>query len=465
MKTDLSAQEAKFDNDELFFSITQLDSTILSGNDVFVRISGYDETELVGSIHNIIRHPDMPRVIFKTLWDAIGSGKPLVAYVKNRTKTGEYYWVLAAVFPLGERYLSIRIKPTTALFARAREIYFKLLMAESRGGMEESGALLGRLLGELGYERYEQFMSEALLQELHARKASLGNGCLAEKRFESSSQSLLGLKMLYDTCQSVMREYEEWYAKIGLFEEVRSGFKEKGDLLRRLARDVVFLSLNASVSSHRSCGGGETFGVLARDIRINAKENDELIGGVRVLIDDLSVGLNELIFTVSAISLQIETILYFIEEVLCKEREEKMDQVRENVSDLIALVCEYAARCQNIQNGLLAGMTTVLKHLERLERQMLYLGYIQVYGIIEAAGESDEATRFNVIFSELKVLLQKTSGEIEAMQIMGERFANENRFLIDKSAAMEGTLARLKHESGPGPIRKKGEYNAKRRDV
>lgn len=447
MKTDLSSQEAKFENDELFFSITEPDSTILSGNDVFVRISGYDETELVGSFHNIIRHPDMPRIIFKTLWDAIGSGKPLVAYVKNRTKTGEYYWVLAAVFPLGERYLSIRIKPSTPLFARAREIYFKLLMAESKGGMEESAALLGRLLAELGYQCYEQFMSEALLQELHARKANLGDGCLSEKRFESSSQSLLRLKMLYDTCQSVMREYEDWYAKIGLFEEVRSGFGEKGELLRHLARDVVFLSLNASVSSHRAHAGGETFGVLARDIRINAKENDELIARIRTVIDNVSRGLNDLIFTVSAISLQIETILYFIEEVLCRDSEEKMDQVQANVSDLIALVCEYAARCQNIQAALLGGMTTVLRHLDRLERQMLYLGYIQVYGIIEAAGESDEAARFNVIFSELKALLQKTSGEIEAMQRMGERFANENRFLIGKSEAMEGTLARLKNEN------------------
>ncbi len=95
-------REAKFEIDELFFSITDQASTILSGNEVFVRISGYKKEELLGQFHNIIRHPDMPRVVFKMLWDHLKRDKPVVAYVKNKTKDGGYYWVLAGG-PIGIR--------------------------------------------------------------------------------------------------------------------------------------------------------------------------------------------------------------------------------------------------------------------------------------------------------------------------------------------------------------------------
>jgi PAS domain S-box-containing protein len=91
--------EAAFGVHEIFFSITEHDSTILSGNEVFVQISGYTKEELTGRYHNLVRHPDMPRILFKTLWEYLQAEKPIVAYVKNRTKEGDYYWVLAAVFP------------------------------------------------------------------------------------------------------------------------------------------------------------------------------------------------------------------------------------------------------------------------------------------------------------------------------------------------------------------------------
>ena len=81
-------KEANFDLQELFFSITKKDSSIVAGNETFTRISGYSRDEIIGQIHNIVRHPDMPRVIFKLFWDYLQANKPVVAYVKNRTKTG-----------------------------------------------------------------------------------------------------------------------------------------------------------------------------------------------------------------------------------------------------------------------------------------------------------------------------------------------------------------------------------------
>jgi PAS domain S-box-containing protein len=92
-------REVFFDRDEIIVSKTDAKGRITYANCVFQRISGYTERELLGQPHSIIRHPDMPRAAFKLLWDTVLSGQEIFAYVKNITKTGDYYWVLAHVTP------------------------------------------------------------------------------------------------------------------------------------------------------------------------------------------------------------------------------------------------------------------------------------------------------------------------------------------------------------------------------
>ncbi|MDD2829877.1 MAG: PAS domain-containing methyl-accepting chemotaxis protein [Sulfuricurvum sp.] len=432
----LALKEAKFDNNELFFSITDHASTILSGNEVFVRISGYSKQELIGQFHNIIRHPDMPRVIFKTFWDYLQAGKPIVAYVKNRTKEGGYYWVLAAVYPLDNRYISIRIKPNTKLFALAKVLYRQLLIAEERGSMEESENILAEFLKTHGYGNYDQFMDDALLMELRERQSNVSKRVIKEDENESSAL-LQKLKMTYGYSRELMSQYDAWFEKIDLFTQVKSLFEEKGEKLRELARDVVFLSLNASVSSYKVQSGGETFGVLASDIRFNAKENEALITHIDHIVQHLSEGLNSIVFSVSSMRLQIEMVTYFIQEVTSQKGEIQLSELIENISDLMTLVAQYSDKSKQVQTELDQQIHEVLKNLDQLEQQMMYLGYIQIYGIIEAAASHDESVRFGVIFSQLKTLVQETSSELESMQKMGRNFSNENLRMTEKSKVIE----------------------------
>lgn len=85
--------------DDLIVSKTDLKGRITYANDVFCKIAGYSETELLGQPHSIIRHPDMPRAVFKYLWDALFEGREVFAYVKNLAKSGDFYWVFAHVTP------------------------------------------------------------------------------------------------------------------------------------------------------------------------------------------------------------------------------------------------------------------------------------------------------------------------------------------------------------------------------
>ena len=86
-------EEIKLENKRYLVSETDAKGVITYCNDYFTEISGYSREELIGQQHNIIRHPDMPKVIFKLLWERIESGKNVNAVVKNLAKNGKYYWI------------------------------------------------------------------------------------------------------------------------------------------------------------------------------------------------------------------------------------------------------------------------------------------------------------------------------------------------------------------------------------
>lgn len=430
--------EAAFDISELFFSITDSDSRIVSGNDVFVRISGYTKEELLGEFHNIIRHPDMPKIVFKTLWDYIQNGRPIVAYVKNRSKSGQYYWVLAAVFPLKQRYVSIRLKPSSEIFAVLKELYGTLLKVENEKGVEESGEVLLKELNALGYGNYDEFMSDALLKELQGRKELLGASSQESLKVHSALMS--HLKSAHGHTQTLMDTYEGWFDQITMFIHTKSMFEEKCLLLREAAREIVFLSLNASVSSYKIENGGETFGILARDIRNNAKENDSLIGHIDRVAKELSSSLSEIIFSVCGIGLQTQMLRNFIQERLC---EEQIGEDGESMDILVTLVAEYSEKSNRLQSRIDRQLQESLSCLDQLEKQMLYLGYIQVYGLIEAAGNSHGKASFEGIFSQLKTLIETTSKEIGSMWKTAEHSHYENRQMMNASAGIGNVVARL----------------------
>jgi PAS domain S-box-containing protein len=157
-----------FSPDELIVSKTDLRGVITYANDVFERVSGYAEHELIGQPHNLIRHPDMPKVVFRLLWDTIAAGQELFAYVNNLAADGASYWVLAHVTPsygadgalIG--YHSNRRSPSRAAVDRVTPVYARLAAAEraepnGKAALEASGRLLDQLLGERG-ETYEDFV-------------------------------------------------------------------------------------------------------------------------------------------------------------------------------------------------------------------------------------------------------------------------------------------------------------------
>lgn len=163
--------------DELFFSRTEMRGRLQAGNTVFQRVSEYSWAEMIDQPHNIVRHPDMPRAVFYILWDRIRAGMPVGAYVKNRAKGGGYYWVFAVVTPVEGGYLSVRLKPSSRLFAAGSTLYASIRRNEGSNSAvkpAESAAELVNGLRANGFRDYSAFMTAALSHEMRARTAALG---------------------------------------------------------------------------------------------------------------------------------------------------------------------------------------------------------------------------------------------------------------------------------------------------
>ncbi len=156
--------EIKLDDQEFIVSKTDTKGIITYANRIFMQIAGYQESQLLGIQHNIIRHPDMPRGVFKFLWSELQLGHEFFGYVKNLSSDGRYYWVFANVTPdydvdgklIG--YYSVRRRPTQNAIDTVAPVYGKMLEIEqqssARDACDASIAFLVDTLHQLdvGYE-------------------------------------------------------------------------------------------------------------------------------------------------------------------------------------------------------------------------------------------------------------------------------------------------------------------------
>ena len=170
-----TGEERTFSAEELIVSKTDVRGVITYANDVFLRVGAYSLDEVIGQPHNLIRHPDMPRAVFKLLWDTLAARQELFAYINNLAADGAAYWVLAHVTPsygpdgsvVG--YHSNRRRPSRRALDRVRPLYERLLAEErrhpnARSAVAASSALLDQLIGEHAAS-YEDFVWTVISQE------------------------------------------------------------------------------------------------------------------------------------------------------------------------------------------------------------------------------------------------------------------------------------------------------------
>ena len=145
--------------DEFIVSKTDASGKLTYCNRIFIDYAGYSERELLGHQHNIVRHPDMPRSVFHLLWSTLKSGNEFFGYVKNISKDGSYYWVIANVTPsysgsgTGAKdiigFFSVRRKPDPEKVRVMEIIYKDMLSAEKQAGSRDAIAAGTKVLMDI----------------------------------------------------------------------------------------------------------------------------------------------------------------------------------------------------------------------------------------------------------------------------------------------------------------------------
>ncbi|TYP99665.1 PAS domain S-box-containing protein [Tenacibaculum adriaticum] len=164
-------EEVKWDKTKTIVSKTDVYGTILYANDVFSNTCEYSTLELIGEPHNIIRHPDMPKVAFKALWDALKKGENFHAIVKNLTKTGRYYWVITD-FTIDKNekgeitgYTARRKAVPDGVVKKIKPLYKTLLEIEKSKGEKASELYFNAYLNEEIGKNYNEFVVDLFEDE------------------------------------------------------------------------------------------------------------------------------------------------------------------------------------------------------------------------------------------------------------------------------------------------------------
>jgi PAS domain S-box-containing protein len=181
----VSGREITFGREEIIVSKTDERGVITYANNVFLRVAGYTEAEIIGKPHNIIRHPGMPRAVFRLMWDTIKADREIFAYVVNRAKNGDAYWVLAHITPSYDRngkrigYHSNRRSPNSDAIEKVKQLYKRMLQAEAQhtkpaDAMDAGASILQQALDQarMDYGEFVFSLSGQTTLDAAVRKSS-----------------------------------------------------------------------------------------------------------------------------------------------------------------------------------------------------------------------------------------------------------------------------------------------------
>ncbi len=157
-----TGKEIKLNSKDMLVSKTDTKGDISYGNDKFVEISGYKESELIGAPHSILRHPDMPQAVFYLMWQSIKNGKNIMAVVKNLSRNGDHYWVTTDFDIKKNRegqirnYIAFRQAAPKDVVKVIEPLYAKMIDIEKTHGMDASVDYLEAFLEEkkMSYNQY-----------------------------------------------------------------------------------------------------------------------------------------------------------------------------------------------------------------------------------------------------------------------------------------------------------------------
>ena len=450
-------EERAFHLHELFFSTTDNRGVICHGNEVFARVAGLSLEDLMGSPHSIIRHPDMPRAVFRLFWDMIRSGKTIAAYVKNLAADGRYYWVLAVAMPIEGGYLSVRMKPSSELLLVVQRIYNQMQVVERNievepkkriAAMEASTNLLHKQLLDLGFRTYEDFMLHALATELSSRHAKLveansHHACFyPADSYSHQSQEFDFLIPLLQACRTLDGELKVAFDQLEKFKEMSVRLSQNSASVLRSAESIRSLSMNAKIAANMMGSRHSTLLVVADSLGTVSHNSQAVITELASRMQAVIAVLNQLMFDVAATKLQCEVSIQFLEDLLISDLHEIDAKLEGSLRTLFSQIVSRVGLVFDHLKSTEGRMLELQTQLDRLERNNRTLRFVQFAGKKESSGQTNG---FGVVFQEVKSHIDATkvncdslSDSIQASLAQIRSLRTLKAKLVDSLSALDG---------------------------
>jgi aerotaxis receptor len=446
----------------MFFSTTDPKGVIRSGNAVFVRVSGHPLADLIGQPHNIIRHPDMPRAVFRLLWDYLHQGRPIAALVKNMARDGRYYWVIALITPVPGGFLSVRFKPSSPTSEKVKGLYTHMRQvereqgdrgADGRAGMDAAAAVLGEALGALGFADYDAFMRQFLHEEMKSRDAQIaaaarrpaGQPATGPQGTDSALQSIhLGATQAYARINTLYQQLDE-------LTSLNDRLAGKSGLIYDLTLNMRFVALSTTIKAAKLGEEGRGLEVIARYLGDAAARTSAEVNALTNRIKEISGELRAVIFSLASARLQLEMMLFFCRELIALEaaaaapaatagasRQEMIRGLEGAFKTTIVRALEFLGTCgQHLRD-----LNVVA---EQLHRTILTLHVAQMSGRVEASRIHGDDSIVPVL-TEIHAFIEGTARELGELEDITGRFAGLIAVVPDIGEAVTHSMERIEQD-------------------
>ncbi|HEX8957570.1 MAG TPA: methyl-accepting chemotaxis protein [Burkholderiaceae bacterium] len=407
----VTQNEFHMKDDMPIVSKTDLKGKITYVNPYFVEVSGFDESELIGAPHNIVRHPDMPPEAFEDLWQTLKAGFTWSAMVKNRRKNGDYYWVVANATPLLENgvpsgYLSVRTKPTRAEIDAAEKLYRSM-----REGKADVTIHRGQLIrkGWLGWlDRLRQLSMANTVVALIAVLVALllAIVALAFAPVSANSTRIMG---------SLAGASLIWTLVVGYV------LKRSVVIPLAIANGAARAMAGGDLTLEVDIGHGGEMGLLLRALHQTSVNLRSVIGDVGRNIETMNVATAEIATGNMDLSSRTEAQASSLEETAAS-MEELSSTVKQNtetsqkVQCLVTDSCELAAsgsnvvaRVGNTMNEITSSASKIKDIIGMIDGIAFQTNILALNAAVEAARAGEQGRGFAVVAGEVRNLAQRAA--------------------------------------------------------
>ena len=429
--------ESPFDFNEFFFSITNKRGVIRYGNDVFVRVSVYPKEQMLGAPHSLIRHPDMPRSVFKIFWDALNSEQAIGAYVKNLAGNGNYYWVYAFAFPIKDGYLSIRFKPSSPLFEAVQKIYAEVRDFENSGGdLGASENLLLHKIQEQGFKNYEDFMTQATMTELTSR---------SQQKTANAQTTLLQShegKKIAETTNAALERLNDIFEKVRAFQKSNEALVVMIDSLDKEFWKFKFISVNMTITAAKFGTLAASLGVVSKEFSVLSTQIEDSLGSLKKFGEKLVEVIQQCTFRAAALNSQMLMVDFFVKESLAKasSSDNAFSEMVSNQADFSGLFTEYSSKLGNEVELLATKLDELETAVNEVPQLLTGLEVIRQIGAVESARPDEVKQSFIHYLDEMTSFIQVLRKTIAQLSEETDMLRTNAKVIVLAVEAVAGTV-------------------------